>query len=253
MAVSAKTLFHYTSSLANLKSILRNGFRPSYCYENWGEIITSFPGMVSYAVPMVCFCDIPLSQVKLHTTHYGRYGIGLTAKWRNAKQLNPVFYVTKHSTVSLYLKRVLVFMRNPANRRTTTDVTAIESFYETMAHIKAFRGWLVRGGRPIVRKKFYDEREWRFVEKGEYRVGKLNRLTKAEYDNSATRAKANGRLTTRLMFGADDVRYLLVDTEADVFKLLRGLARMSPGRFTAKDVALLSTRILPLDRILSDI
>lgn len=73
MAVSSNTLFHFTSRYQTLVSILRNrGFWPKYCKEyDWNN-----DGKVNFAVPVSCFSDIPLSQIKDHLDFYGNYGIG---------------------------------------------------------------------------------------------------------------------------------------------------------------------------------
>lgn len=86
--LSADTLFHFTDRLENIISILENGFYPRYCMEQINE--------KEIAIPIVCFCDIPLSQIKNHINNYGKYGIGLKKEWGIENGLNPVFYANFH-------------------------------------------------------------------------------------------------------------------------------------------------------------
>ena len=60
MAISANSLYHFTS-LKNLKSILGDGyFQIKYSLESF-----TFRGNnVKIYIPMVCFCDLPLTQTK---------------------------------------------------------------------------------------------------------------------------------------------------------------------------------------------
>ena len=77
MPISASTLFHFTGTFDNLCGILESNFHPHYCYERLPEL---FPmadrTYIDYAAPMVCFCDLPLSQIKEHIEDYGSYGLG---------------------------------------------------------------------------------------------------------------------------------------------------------------------------------
>lgn len=50
------------------------------------------------AYPMVCFCDIPLSQIKNHTNSYGKYAIGLKKEWAQKWHISD----TIHSQRLLY-------------------------------------------------------------------------------------------------------------------------------------------------------
>jgi hypothetical protein len=67
---------------STIAGFLKNDFRPHYCLEDFNVI---FPGEpednLSLAIPMVSFCDIPLSQSQQHLDTYGGYGIGLTKEW----------------------------------------------------------------------------------------------------------------------------------------------------------------------------
>ena len=50
------TLFHYTKTANTLLSILKEGFRFSYCLEEYLLLKQEYIG-----VPMISFCDIPIT------------------------------------------------------------------------------------------------------------------------------------------------------------------------------------------------
>ena len=79
MPLSASALFHFTDTFEKLINIFKTAFRPQYCLEDWYEIYPDLRGrLYMSAVPMVCFCDIPLSQIGEHIKDYGSYAIGLS-------------------------------------------------------------------------------------------------------------------------------------------------------------------------------
>ena len=84
MAVSSNTLFHFTRDYDTLTKILKGmSFWPRYCQEfGWNS---------GFAVPMTCFCDIPLSQIKNHIDTYGSYGIGMSKEFAIKNEINPIF------------------------------------------------------------------------------------------------------------------------------------------------------------------
>jgi len=80
-AISANTLFHFTSSMENLLGILTNEFQPRYCLEDFNVLMAGrTPNLETheFAIPLVSFCDLPLSQIGFHLSVYGDYGIGMT-------------------------------------------------------------------------------------------------------------------------------------------------------------------------------
>lgn len=88
--INSSSLFHFTSSKNVLFKILRTGIRFSYCYESFGK----GKGM---AIPMICFCDIPLMRSLDHRSKYGDYAIGFNKEYlmsHSGGQLNPIQYVT---------------------------------------------------------------------------------------------------------------------------------------------------------------
>ena len=107
--INASSLFHFTKKIETLESILSNGLRFSYAFEAISPQITaninysSNPKVVEellkktgVAIPMISFCDIPITRASTHMERYGKYMIGfnkrhLTEWYKNT--INPVLYV----------------------------------------------------------------------------------------------------------------------------------------------------------------
>lgn len=88
----ATTLFHYTREESSLLSILKEGLRFTFCLEEYPLLQTLYVG-----VPMISFCDIPISDSVEHSNKYGKYAIGLTKESLFGckdilKRLSPVHY-----------------------------------------------------------------------------------------------------------------------------------------------------------------
>lgn len=111
MPISTSTVFHFTRSSENLISILAHTFRPHFCLEDLNVVMpdSRHEEDLEFAIPMVSFCDIPLSQVSPHLKHYGNYGIGLSKDWAISSGLAPVLYVVRGS---LYCSGCPMFSRS---------------------------------------------------------------------------------------------------------------------------------------------
>ncbi len=98
--LSSDTLFHYTASFDKIKKILIEGFKPNYSLENFEFLFEDSDNIKNHHfIPMVCFCDIPLSNAKDHINSYGKYAIGLSKEWGEINGLNPVMYISNNSKV----------------------------------------------------------------------------------------------------------------------------------------------------------
>lgn len=152
------SLFHFTDSLNKLIGILKDEFKPNYCPERilYGNKI--FP----YALPMVCFCDIPLSQIKDHIETYGHYGIGMSKEWAEKKGLNPILYLKRNSKLSKNLS--LMKLDITELLQSVGKFETRRSFLYLFRYLKNYEGNYLKGITYNKRKfNFYNEREWRFV------------------------------------------------------------------------------------------
>lgn len=112
MQVTSDTLFHFTTSLQNLKNILSKKFLLAYCHEKYS---LDYETHDSY-YPMVSFCDIPLSLTKNQIERYGSYAIGMTKEWGIKNNLNPVVYIEKDSLLAKDIQATIdnmLKMQNP--------------------------------------------------------------------------------------------------------------------------------------------
>jgi hypothetical protein len=159
----SNSVFHFTDRRGIL-GILQNNFKPHYCKERNTENNIDF----DYWVPLVCFCDIPLSQIGNHISEYGKYGLGLSREWTLRSKLNPVLYYHEKSDLySLYMKlsKSLSDIANETSENKYNESNPYDSFCiskDLFAYFKPYYGY---DFKLKDNKVFYSEREWRYISK----------------------------------------------------------------------------------------
>lgn len=119
----SSSLFHFTHTFDVLKKILIDGVRFSYSIEflpkelSYNCLNTNAPtecvdlehfSMTNYTgvgIPMICFCDIPLTRAKFHSQNYGKYAIGYNKEFAQEifKGLNPVYYLSSDKIINAFI------------------------------------------------------------------------------------------------------------------------------------------------------
>lgn len=170
--ISSNTLFHFTSKLEYLLGIIEKGFLPRYSLEDlsyFGIGVAADGTRWETGVPMVCFCDIPLSMIRDHLSVYNGYGIGLSKDWGRLNGIAPVLYCEensqttkaitdiKHFDFASLLKEELSNNELLAFSKTTAYIRRLPFF------VKKYQGEFFHLGMKYPNKRFYDEREWRFI------------------------------------------------------------------------------------------
>lgn len=255
MAISTNSIIHYTKTLKNLFGILENGFSLKYCKE---EFFFGQKQSLKYAYPMVCFCDIPLSEVKNHLNSYGHYGIGLSKEWAVKKMLNPVLYLEKESTLTKsILQQVL---RIATNREQVKNNPSSEKIAEvwrqelmtTTSYMKNYEGNLIVKGKEYPNYRFYNEREWRYVPTKE-ELGKNKRTVpidlyekdKDSYNKELQKIKLDFDLSA-------DISYVIVKNKEDIHKILDFITVKFKKQLSASDIEILMTKIITTNQIIND-
>jgi hypothetical protein len=250
MAHYPDILFHFTTK-QSLYEILNSTFKVSYARER----ILGGAKTKEFAVPMVSFSDLRLSELKDNIGTYGKFGIGLTKEWAIAVGLNPVMYAIQESFFTEnFMKGIEDFFKLVSQSTDTTGryEAAYNNTLNTLRYIKNYRGDLIRPGRnPVKNYVFANEREWRYVPAISADILPFIQIEqiKTSHQKSAFNKKVSH---LKLHFQPDDIKYLIVEKDSDINPLISHL-RQAKSRFQPDTVDRLSSRILTYEQIEKDV
>lgn len=187
--INASSLFHFTKKFDTLKLIIKNGLRYSYAYEKYPkEIISAYLNPFysknickanGVGIPMISFCDIPITRAEQHIKKYGRYMIGFnkdnfTYALRNV--INPVIYVHSpnlRDAISQFGKEYAKCFCEILDKITTKELDnknkrknnpyEYKKDLDLLIKTRFFSNFLIGLVKPIKDKNnyYYNEREWR--------------------------------------------------------------------------------------------
>ena len=247
-------LFHFTNKVA-LFAILRDTFKISYAREK----IIGPTNRREFAVPMVSFCDLKISELKKFINDdYGKFGIGLTKEWANRNNLNPVMYISRHCNVTDNLiNGIDGIYRHLNSLNSMEEITNLNQDYKNIMdiyrYIKNYDGELKRRNKPLnPNYRFADDREWRYVP--DINIENIRpfipisniKTTEQKQELNATLSHLN------LPFQPEDIKYLIVEKEEDIIELINHLESVK-GRFDIQTRRRLASRILTIEQIQNDI
>ena len=243
--LSANTLFHFTKNIDNLISILQTNFRPSYCSEK-----NHFERYEKWQIPMVCFCDIPLSQIEEHILRYGEYAIGMTKEWAVKNNVNPVLYINDEVELCNKIKSNYALLIEERNAGSVDSIQfIIDNLLYQYAYIKPYQEDVYdRATGENIIKRFYNEREWRYIPID--REASLFNFSCAPVSGQDECLKKNME-QYRLNFEPKDINYIIVSRENEILSVKEQLGEIKE-RFAPKDIELLTTHIISMERIKED-
>ena len=233
MAISSNTLFHFTNEFKYLKQSIEEGLWPRYCVEKkWNG--------KDFAIPMLCFCDIPLSQVKEHIGGYGCYGIGVTKNFARNNKITPVTYLHQGSLLYNKLDYFISKFQTPSTNHKKMD------FKELMLYqIKKVCGF---NNSSEPRLKFYNEREWRYIPPISENVHL--EILPGTYSEKEMVDKYSARTENdKIPISAEDIAYIIVKEEGEIKKMIKILKK----RYDSYDyLESLYSRIITVTQIRND-
>lgn len=277
--INASSLLHFTNSMDALKGILEKGFRFSYCCEkisatiNMNEVhpeganfFRPSPHINGHiAIPMICFCDIPLTRAKLHSDTYGKFIVGIdkdTAITVFKDSLNPVMY--RNSMLIDYALSDLSVIK--------ATIDNVEGCYnykrslnQLIGNTKPYNG-IVKGEDYC----YYNEREWRILIPYDYSEQTKWYWNLSEEDFAAKKDEINKILHSSeyayrgFTTDIDDeesfmqfITHIVVDTEANIPELVEFILNEGQPLFGYQRVSkrirnFLVSRITSFERIEND-
>jgi hypothetical protein len=280
------SLFHYPQKLDTLKEILVQGFKPNYCKENFSY---SDKTDLIVGIPMVSFCDIPLTRITNFKKRYKEYAIGLSKEWGLRNGINPVLYATPNSFV-LNSLQVVDDMRWKKDEflkermRTTgkpletnnQNYTAIpvkmndpefenifNSFMDNV-HLFQVRSTLFGYTKTYLETRKdkkqinYEENEWRFV-LGENKLSHIDWLWGVDsfstWRGDEKKPKPESKFQP-LKFAVEDVNFIILSDDTQISKMIKfieGLNEFGGNKIPNKSQkSILISKIISMDRIEKD-
>lgn len=228
---SANELFHFTKKIESLKSIMNNKFKPFYCIEDISFMYEDHRN-ITFAFPIVCFCDLPLERISNHRENYGDYGIGLTKEWGIRNNFNIVNYSFRESRKSGSYRLLVDFafqkcsdLNEDLNRkfRNAFNILLMTSKpYQGKKFDKINRKW------SNIDIRFYDEREWRYLPL----VDKLNWSLSpddfsGDYDaffEAIEKEEPKIQEKYTLNFNVNDIKYIFLKDKHEIENFLNDIS-----------------------------
>jgi hypothetical protein len=248
-AISSDTLFHFTNK-ENLLGILRKEFYPRFSLEHYQiDEKTSF----KIGLPMVSFCDIPLSMVYRHMTKYGNYGIGMSKEWAERSRLNPVLYLRKGSQTTQILDDVLNSISKAVRgvRKQGVEIESLTEQYRMLVKLFTYTKPFDCFTEKSDVTKYYDEREWRFVPDPSSYGGTKIILSENQCKDPLL-SKENERLKkAKLSFHPSDINYIIIKEESERLDLIKQIGHIK-GKYDSDTRSVLLSKIISAEQILQD-
>lgn len=212
--ISSKLLYHFTSDVKVIVSILENGFWPMTAIEDISFMLPNYED-AKVGIPMVCFTDIPIELADEHRKEYGLYGLGMKKEWGMKNGLNPISYMLKDSEIyNAYNHLQFVAVENAKrlgeiNKDGSKTVEKMmDAFMNYAGFIKEYSDDMTLNSKP-----FYDEREWRylppFIDRSN---GYCNRLLPDMVNDANEKEKLNRYMRQKytLKFQLSDLEVIIV-------------------------------------------
>lgn len=263
------SLFHFTKKIDVLLKILETGLIPNFCKEN----LNYYDRERIVGVPMVSFCDIPLTRTSEFKQRYGDYAVGLNKEWAIRNKINPILYVNNDDIlVSLgffnavykdYLNQLKTLggtengiTLNGSIAQFTEGIkmlvnmsNAKDAVYTLYGYVKRMDGQGPEGGK----QSNYLENEWRYVVTGDGIDWKWSEEEYKKWRGWRNRNKpvpSDALVGKKLKFTVEDISHIIVKTEKEVDEIADALLSINHLGGN-EDILDLGQRKLMLTKIIS--
>jgi hypothetical protein len=255
--LSSASLFHFTRDFAALRKIVKEGFRPHYSRED----LSMFRLPKCLGIPMISFCDIPLSRAEKHSKVYGCYALGLHKDWGKQKNISPVHYIYPGSICAEVIVKIYETLPHE-NILHQCDCLKFNPQTAIFFYPKPYDGELLKTGKdgkllkPKEKVTFYDEREWRYVPFADKTIANAPTppevqpiLSEGDYSSPETYEQKTKMLQEHytLKFHASDIKFIIVGKEDEIPEMVKDIDDNLPC--SENDKKKLITRIITMEQI----
>ena len=292
--INASSLFHFTRKFNTLQSIIKNGLRFSFAFERFSAraisnldyptnpdvvINTYTKEDVGVAIPMISFCDIPLTRTTEHIYKYGEYVIGFDKDFiieKFSEIINPVIYIHSKNLKDAFddisniyseshnslCKQIIDYPDKGRLQKNNDELKKLTSRYIDRKFFIQFVIGLMKpyGDNNVC---FYNEREWRaFIPNGmdyesEWKFG----ITKEDYDLNRNDwnielSDANYYLTFEKELLTKGITHIVVRNESQIIKMIEIIMKSKKvfGNIDLSETErlVLTSKITSFERIKND-
>lgn len=222
----ASSLFHFTS-FDSLKTIFVSGYlRASFNFERVDDLGKDFRYC---AIPMVCFCDIPLRFVsKDHVAQYGSYGLAFKKQWAIKNGIQPLTYRIEGSGISKTTVELIESVKSSGMTldklyKEELEISGSQSVLKLISTTSKINGLIFDSyafSKPYGRDgEFYREREWRYKAEypleffQEYYESDKNEINEVYHQDMEDMSKY-------LNFKIADIEHIIIEKREDLAELV---------------------------------
>ncbi len=235
------SLFHFTQTLDVLKIILEEKrLRVSYNV----ELVQDLEENQFVAIPMVCFCDIPLTTYFTEDKEverygrYGRFGLGIKKEnWAYDKKINPVLYRRLNSNFAISYRQSINGLEKVNNLMLLNKINDLhpEYFENTALELSQIKGYLTDQSnytKPFSSgdRIYYEAREWRYMPENKTISQRMpiqsvlldcdDKYKDIEQECRCINHKFHEK-PIYVSFGLEDLTHVIVDSKDDLDEMLK--------------------------------
>ncbi|WP_412518824.1 abortive infection system antitoxin AbiGi family protein [Staphylococcus simulans] len=224
-----------------LGDLRKMGMSPRFYIEDFDYLDIQFheKNVNKIAIPMLCFCDIPLKQLKNHYVTYGSYGIALSKEWGERNKIAPVHYLYENSDVFEEFRELF----NYANKN--DDENIFNYLFNRLIFTKPKAGF-----QEKTKKLFTDEQEHRYIPN----LFTCDELEQFYINPSFLLADLNHSIANDekylLSFHTEDVKYIVVESNKEKNNVANVI--LDNDKLSKQEKTELVTKIISIEEIEDD-
>lgn len=239
----ANCLIRCMQSIDYLKNDISNmSMFPRFVQEDFRFLDVQFEekSLESIFIPMLCFCDIPIKNLKFHSYEYGSYAIAFKTEWGRKNKISPVHYLYKNSDVYEQLRKLFMY----ANEK--DDYVIYNYLFNRLFFTKPKEGFQ-NGNQRL----YTDEQEQRYVPEIPKNSNGLKQFylqNDLNFTHLNLAIMKNEKL--KLEFSANDIKYIIVSTTEEKTEIIEAI--MDSEKIDRQEKLNMITKIISMIEIEED-